>query len=199
MNRELYKEMVLKPILEDYWTKVCEKREDERTWTTAAPFQDIFKPYAIPGTKSKIGDKEQVDVTMICVIPNKACFFDAVLAMYMIHAPDTYVSHQSMCKAILHSIQIIRLNPEGYHNFGEEAIDYFLRGALGMSTNGFLDDPQACIYKMLDVFAQVGGKDETFWKKTKDHIKNLFDRINKKCPPPSTEQQESSDTPSSTS
>src|ERR1700733_4866081 len=145
---EFMKKWVLS-IMDERWTQIVNKREENDHWTVTAPFTDIFTMV----TQTHISPENPNHATsgegrILCTIPKVKCFWDATICLYLAACPKFYGSHASVCKAILHGIETVKINPLSYINFHDDILIYLLSSANGEVQNSFLQNPAECVCEM---------------------------------------------------
>jgi hypothetical protein len=122
----------IKPLMEDYWMMVFDKRANGDEFFLDSPLVDLFKPVQTedPVTKER---------TLHCVIPLPDCrpFWEVIFAFYLIFREDLYHSPAHIAKMILAKLPEI-LRPE---NLSNDIMEFLLRLAERRDDLIFLQHP----------------------------------------------------------
>lgn len=133
-----------------YWERVFKRRIEQdpedpgARFTEIAPWVDMIQPCirklsgkAEAGTEGKLG--------VCAVLPCHRDWWDVVLSLYILHAPEVYQSPRRICGLLLDQVKKVGLKPENFPDF--------IAQWLAMVHNGernfyFFDHPLELCYKI---------------------------------------------------
>lgn len=122
----------IKPLLEDYWMLVIDKRVNGDEFFLDSPLVDLFKPVQTMDPKTK-------ERSIHCIIPLPDCrpFWEVVISFYLLWREDIYHSPAHIAKMILAKLPEI-LRPE---NLSNDIVKFLLRLAEREDDLVFLQHP----------------------------------------------------------
>lgn len=132
-----YAEKVVFPkVLDEYWNKCFQYHQQsaEPKFILGDPFVDIFKvcqlKEPIRRTNDR-GEKEIQEISYMCVIPAVRWYWDIILSLYHLYAPEVYPTFYHVCKDLYECLDKVKnvIPFESIDNYNEVIHGYLKKNA----------------------------------------------------------------------
>lgn len=146
----LFENVILREVLEEYWTEVYNRRR-LHPFKPEMIYSDIFKPTC---------DTETKTLKRLCVIPAPRVFWDMVITMYMLIAPDLFPNEKSFATQLVKFVELAELDPrEAYLNICPENWNYLAGLISGAKKLQYPAHPAECLFMARYTFVMASISD----------------------------------------